>query len=151
MGLDMYLYKHTYVQNWRHMDESELHKITVKEGGKIRKDIKPERIAYIIEQVGYWRKFNALHNWFVKECQKGIDECQTTYISRENLGLLLKTLKSIRDDHSLAGELLPTASGFFFGSSEVDEYYFKEIVKTIELLEEELKTTNGDYYYRSSW
>ena len=28
------------------------------------------------EEVAYWRKFNALHNWFVQNCQDGVDECQ---------------------------------------------------------------------------
>ena len=61
MGLDMYLYKKSYVKNWQHMKPESLHKITIKKGGKVRKDIKTDRITYIIEEVAYWRKANAIH------------------------------------------------------------------------------------------
>ena len=29
----------------------------------------------IMEMVGYWRKQNAIHNWFVENVQDGIDDC----------------------------------------------------------------------------
>ena len=29
----------------------------------------------IIEQVGYWRKANQIHNWFVENVQDGEDDC----------------------------------------------------------------------------
>ena len=162
MGLDMYLSKKTYVKNWRHMSPEELHKITVKKGGKVRKDIKPERISYIVEEVGYWRKFNALHNWFVENCQGGVDECQVSDVSFENLQELLEVLKKVQslkpkdgevtiNEEKLA-ELLPTSSGFFFGSTDYDEYYFEEIDRTIELLEELVKEGEGEeFYYQASW
>ena len=57
----MYLYKKTYVQNWEHTSPEKRHTFEIKMGGEIRKDIKPERICYIVEQIAYWRKFNALH------------------------------------------------------------------------------------------
>ena len=30
----------------------------------------------IIERVGYWRKANQIHNWFVNRVQDGIDDCE---------------------------------------------------------------------------
>ena len=33
----------------------------------------------------------------------------------------------VLDDNSLAEELLPTRSGFFFGSTDYDEWYFEDI------------------------
>ena len=62
MGLDMYLHKKTYVKNWDHMKPEELHEITVKKGGKVRKDIKPDRINEVVEEVAYWRKANAIQD-----------------------------------------------------------------------------------------
>ena len=36
-------------------------------------------------KVGYWRKANAIHAWFVKHCQAGVDDCNSHSVSRENL------------------------------------------------------------------
>jgi hypothetical protein len=49
--------------------------------------------------------------------------------------------------------LLPTADGFFFGSTDYDEYYWSEIEETAKGLEKVLKldTDKWDFYYRASW
>lgn len=157
MGLDQYLYKKTYVKNWNHMTPEELHEITINKGNKKRKDIKPERISYIIEEVGYWRKFNALHNWFVMNCQNGDDDCGEHYVSEEQLKELLETLNKVKEFKSdpineELRNLLPTQSGFFFGGTEYDEYYFDEVERTIEMISELLtEEGSGDFYYNSSW
>jgi hypothetical protein len=78
MGLDMYLTRKVYVKNWSFRKPEELHEITVKRGGQPRTDINPEKISYVIEDVAYWRKANAIHKWFVDNCQDGVDECQET-------------------------------------------------------------------------
>ncbi len=48
-------------------------------------------------------------------------------------------------------ELLPTASGFFFGSTDYDEYYMKDLQDTINMLEPLLEDEDGEYEYSSSW
>lgn len=152
MGLDMYLNKKTYVQNWEHMKKEELHKVTVKKNGKVRKDIKPERISYIEEQICYWRKANQIHKWFVDNCQDGEDDCRNAYVDPEQLQELLDICKQIEKDPSEAMRLLPPQSGFFFGSTDVDDYYMEDIKNTIKMLEEVLaEEGTGDFYYRSSW
>lgn len=151
MGLDMYLSRRSYVKNWDFMDDKEKHTISIKKGGKVRKDIKPERISYIVEQVGCWRKFNALHNWFVANVQDGNDNCGEYYVDHNQLEKLLEDLKSINNDSKIAEQKLPTASGFFFGGTEYDEYYFSEVQRTIELIEELLEDKEGSFYYSSSW
>ena len=182
MGLDMYLSKKTYVENWNHMDKSELHDIIVKKGGKIRKDIKPDRISEITESVAYWRKANQIHNWFVDNVQGGEDDCREYYVDREQLQELLNICTEVRlsttmeegvvvngkrlvdgvwmpifeegktlKDSSIAEELLPTTSGFFFGGTDYDEWYMQQIEYTINTLTELLKEDDGDFYYRASW
>jgi hypothetical protein len=55
-------------------------------------------------------------------------------------------------DATVAQEVLPTVSGFFFGSTEYNEYYWQDIQETKEMLEKELaKESRGTYYYHSSW
>jgi hypothetical protein len=53
-------------------------------------------------------------------------------------------------DPSVARELLPTGSGFFFGGTDYDEYYYNDLVETQKMLEELLLEEDGEFYYRSS-
>ena len=154
MGLDMYLSKKTYVKNWDFQDDSKKHDITVKLGGVTRDDIKPERISNITEEVMYWRKANAIHNWFVQNCQDGIDECQESYVSKEQLEELADICEKVVETKDAS--LLETKGGFFFGSVDYDEYYFQECERTANTLRKLLaeETPNGyggDFYYQSSW
>lgn len=104
-------------------------------------------------EAGYWRKANAIHKWFVDNCQNGIDECQETLIDHQDLESLLATINTVLVDHSKAGELLPPSEGFFFGSTEIDEYYIRDLEYTKELLEKILSSDqkDWDFYYRASW
>lgn len=153
MGLDMYLSRRTYVQNWDFMKPEERHTIAISRGGTIRSDIKPERISYVIEQVAYWRKSNQIHAWFVKHVQDGKDECQEAYVSREQLGELLELCQTVIESPERAAELLPTQPGFFFGGTEYGDDYFDDLKQTIEMLKGILAEpdNDGSFYYRSSW
>lgn len=95
MGLDMYLSKRTYVQNWDHQAPKDRHKIVTKLGGRPHPTIRPERVSYIIEQVAYWRKANAIHKWFVDNVQDGVDECQESYVTTEQLAELVGLCKQV--------------------------------------------------------
>lgn len=159
MGLDMYLSKRTYVKNWDHMKPEERHEVSVTRNGTAVAHIKPERVKYIIEEVAYWRKANAIHDWFVKNCQDGVDECQETYVNRESLEELLGVITEILDApegeerDKKAGELLPPCAGFFFGSTEVDDWYYQDLEFTKTCLAEILaEPDEGDgFIYQSSW
>jgi hypothetical protein len=153
MGLDMYLYKKHYVKNWDWMADHEKHTISIKKGKKKLDHIKPDRICYVMEQVMEWRKFNALHKWFVDNVQEGVDDCKECFVDESDLKMLLETLTYVYENKDTAETILPTAQGFFFGSDEIDEYYWEEVKSTIiqlkDILEEDNK--NASFYYRSSW
>ena len=149
MGLDMYLNKRTYVQYWEHNGDDN-YEVKVTKGGEPTK-INPKKVKYIVEEAGYWRKQNQIHRWFVENVQEGIDNCGEYYVSKEDLETLLDLCQKVKADHSLAQSLLPSASGFFFGGTEYDEWYFDGIDNTIQILEEALEDERGDYYYSSSW
>ena len=60
--------------------------------------------------------------------------------------------KKIDANHSLAEELLPSASGFFFGGTEYDEWYYNDIAHTIKCLTEALEDESADEFeYHASW
>jgi hypothetical protein len=149
MGLDMYLDKRTYVKYWEHNGDNNYEVKVTKKGEPT--NIQPKKVKYIIEEAGYWRKQNQIHRWFVENVQQGVDNCGDYYVDRNQLETLLELCQKVKADNSLADELLPSASGFFFGGTEYDEWYFDGIDNTIDILKEALEDENGEYYYSSSW
>lgn len=48
--------------------------------------------------------------------------------------------------------MLPTASGFFFGSTDDDEHYHQDLKETSEVIAGLLtEKDHGVFYYSSSW
>jgi hypothetical protein len=152
MGLDMYLYKKNYIRQGDWYKPEVVNEVVVKTGGEVDTKIKPERVKYVVEEVGYWRKANQIHNWFVQNVQKGNDDCGSYYVSRDVLQELLELCKKVKEDNSLASILLPSASGFFFGGTDYDEWYFNDIDNTIKIIEECFEDEHADdFEYSSSW
>ena len=142
MGLDQYLTRKTYV--------------TFEQRKNLHIDIEgvdSSKISYIEEEVGYWRKANQIHRWFAEKVQDGVDDCGTYNVSKEQLKELLDLAKEVQANPELAKKELPRASGFFFGSTEYDEYYLSDINDTIAILTPILEREKdwGCYYYRASW
>ena len=157
MGLDMYLYKKTYLSTGDFIKEEFREEITLTKGGKPHPKIKKENVKYVVEEVGYWRKANHIHKWFVDNVQEGDDDCAEYEVSRDQLMSLLKTCNEVVDDYRDTGgtkahELLPTSTGFFFGDTSYDQHYFGTIFETIEIIEDLLEEDiDGNLYYESSW
>lgn len=156
MGLDMYLSKKTYVKQWEHIPKEEQFEVTVQRNGEVYDKIKPERISYVTEEVMYWRKSNQIHDWFVKNCQNGVDDCGEYYVGADDLKKLYQMCKEVMEfnPEKHPQDILPTTDGFFFGNTEYDEWYYNDIKSTIEFLEGEMNSDgvfSGDYYYQSSW
>jgi len=106
------------------------------------------------EEVFYWVKFNALHGWFVKHVQDGKDDCGDYIIPKSKLDYLLEVLEDVNKRPRSAKRLLPTESGFFFGGTEYDEYYFDNVKKSVTTIRSILADTDfetEDLYYTSSW
>ena len=85
MGLDMYLTKETDVKNWDRLAKKDRYKINARSGGKLCKHIKSERVSRIMEDVGYWRKANDVHNWLVRNVQNNVDDCGRYHVTEKNL------------------------------------------------------------------
>lgn len=105
-------------------------------------------------EVGYWRKANHIHNWFVKNVQNGTDECDMYEVNKEKLIELRDVCKEVINNTTKAESLLPTQSGFFFGGVEYDELYFTKTQTTIDIINKVLEETDFEkdmITYRSSW
>jgi hypothetical protein len=100
----------------------------------------------------YWRKANQIHNWFVTNVQGGEDDCGNYYVSQDKLKELL-----IICEHSLENKdstLLQPQEGFFFGGTDIDEWYWNNIADTITQLRRIFDLPEIDslsFYYNSSW
>jgi hypothetical protein len=106
----------------------------------------------------YWRKANAVHSWFVQNCQDGIDECQESPVSREDLQALREQCLAAvaaydTGDKDVAEELMTPKAGFFFGSYDVDDWWRSDIQQTAEEIERVLRDAPQDVYftYQASW
>ena len=59
-------------------------------------------------EIGYWRKANAIHKWFVDNVQNGVDDCGEYKVTKEQLIQLHNACNDVLNNHSLA-ESLPNA------------------------------------------
>ena len=164
MGLDMYLTKKTYIgANYEHRGVSGKIDITIKDSPV---NINLNRVSSISEHVGYWRKANQIHRWFVENVQDGEDDCREYNVSRQDFQNLLEVVNTVvasegtPEESSVIQEILPPSSGFFFGSTEVDSWYWEDLETTKNIvskilaeMDEDAKNPDVwvDYYYSSSW
>ena len=155
MGLDMYLNAKRYLSDYRDADAP------AKDGilqqfpelnAYLEEESEANPITGVIAKVGYWRKANQIHNWFVQNVQEGQDDCMPYYVGRQQLLELKSICERVLADNSLAGELLPTQAGFFFGGTEYDEMYFSDLKETVRLIDKALTLPDAwDFQYQSSW
>ena len=188
MGLDMYLYVERGVYSFLDEEQYEEVKRFVESrvmGTPLKEDSKrPWGGAYSVRhEVAYWRKANAIHSWFVENVQDGVDECQLSYVSLEHLESLVNSCSRVLEllnpfcaeaydvnDWELgkeipfrvkeeAEEILTPTGGFFFGSTDIDMYFYNTVRYTHDRLGEVLEWIRGEHegnrfwsvFYRSSW
>ena len=155
MGLDMYLYAKQFVasSDW----ESEDNRKKVKSIARLMKGTKflfdDLQFAEVKLQIAYWRKANHIHKYFIDKCAGGKDECQNMHVDVDHLKDLLNRCETVLKDKSKARELLPTQSGFFFGGTDYDQWYYEDIEDTIPTLQKILKNAQDtwEFEYRASW
>lgn len=194
MGLDMFLWKmkkqkgktfDEVMEIKRKLDNEEIKGVEKENLKMYMFHTKLENINYeydsLFKEVYYWRKANAIHQWFVDNIQDGIDDCGDYRVTQKDLQILIDTLKEVynslcdkemitkkvqdgsieyeikafkEEDLEKAKELLPTQEGFFFGGTEYDEYYFEQIKDTLndlQIINECFDFENNYLIYGSSW
>jgi hypothetical protein len=143
MGLDMYLNAKRFL--W-HNEEELGEKVA-----EVFPELKGKRVKEVVVEAMYWRKANAIHKWFVDNCQEGEDDCGNYYVGREQLEELRQLiLKALAEKDAT---LLPPTAGFFFGSDKVDQYYWEDLRSTEEGIVKCLADFPSDweFEYHSSW
>jgi len=156
MGLDMYLSAKRSFYNMNYMKKAdkyeELHKREIRVNEGIRKLLpemfKTGNLDYVkIEfEVGYWRKANQIHKWFVDNCQDGVDDCKEYYVDRDKL----KELKQLCEDVIKQSKLIDGAvlNGYTFDGqgNKVHHTEKGKIVKNTDTAQTLLPTTSGFFF-----
>ena len=193
MGLDMYIHKTVH----KYGDSNNIDDLTYDKFGRTN--------SYdLTTTVGYWRKANAIHRYFVKNFGDGVDESQDMYITTDDLKNLIGVCENVikvfvgkklvlnktpentegvadevtitedwlkdnweklfsydlaealtEDEVKSIDDILPTQSGFFFGSTDYDVGYLYDIVKTVYMLDDIIANDKPEEYaqytYYGSW
>ena len=164
MGHDMYFFaKKTTYKSFSKWDEPDrTNNVNYPKDLKIFSDYIYDRNFKSVQtetiyQIGYFRKFNALHSYIVKTFANGVDDCQDIILYKEDVEQIKKVLDDVLNAHQQvekAKELLPTQSGFFFGGTDYDDYYFEEAKVAADLMQSFLDNFDFDKYqliYEASW
>ncbi len=149
MGLDMYLEAERYIQNWGHNPpEQQYHTIvTNKLGQEIELPCEPHTIVC---QIGYWRKANAIHKWFVDNVQDGVDECQRSDVSREQLQDLLTIVNRVLSSTKLIDGKIKNGSEASF--EKYGDHEFHDVIEdgkkmeSVAVASELLPTEEGCFF-----
>lgn len=158
MGLDMYLTAERYVSGYSDVPTRDKIMAALNEYPPLRDE---GSHAVVNVSVAYWRKANAIHAWFVENVQDGEDKCEKTYVPFDKLKELVATCEGLlaKRDPEQAAEELPTADGFFFGSTDYDDWYWDNVSETFAVLKplvtwleaDKERLNNWDLFYQSSW
>lgn len=91
------------------------------------------------DELAYFRKVNFLVNYFFGEDYTDGDNCRPLTIYKEQCEDLIERCKTVLEkrDEETSLELLPPICGFFFGSTDIDDYYYRDV--------EEVKTQFEDF------
>lgn len=132
-----------------------------------------------LEELGYWRKANAIHNWLSRA-----DSGEDVEVSWDNLMRLGEICAEVLQSTSLesakvmngsrlvggiwepnivlglrlsnitvAESLLPTQDGFFWGSTAYDQGYWNDLLHTIIIINKILLVKNKykKFIYNANW
>ena len=165
MGLDMYLNarKHLEKINWKALQSNDELSYNSPEAVYPKfndlleltqlKDVATDIYGATVEVTcAYWRKANQIHNWFVTNIQNGEDNCGEYYVPQDKLTELM-----VICEHALEfkdSTLLPPQAGFFFGGTDIDEWYWRDLESTVTQLKRIFalpEVDNLSFYYSSSW
>lgn len=165
MGLDQYLYAKVKDPTASPEERLRVHRTDEEVATLSKEDVDfnklmenfntwPKQAWYYLPtvwEIGYWRKANQIHNWFVENCNAGADDQQTYLVHPELLMDLKDRCEQVLATPALAAKLLPTVSGFFFGSTDYDEWYVQDLQDTLEIIARVDDWRGHDILYGASW
>ncbi len=161
MGLDQYLSAKKYVSKFDYSDPQ--NRIITQEYMDLLPMDTPDITTYgqfagisVVYPVGYWRKANAIHNFFVREVGEEVDDCREMWVNRDILVELRSRCSDVLkadNTEKMAEEVgLETVAGFFFGDTSYGDWYKEDLKLTIEICDKVLALPEEySLYYQASW
>ena len=73
----------------------------------------------------YFRKVNFLFKYY--EDRGKMHDQYYAFTDKEDIDDIIDKCERVLRNHGLAHQLLPTQEGFFFGSTDYDEWYFRDV------------------------
>jgi hypothetical protein len=152
MGLDQYLEAERFFWDGYDENDTKLVKALTDQIYELKRS--GRKVKKVVVEAAYWRKCNQIHNWFVENVQNQNDDCGRYYVGRDQLKDLIELIDKAIENKDAS--LLPTKSGFFFGNTDINEYYWDQLTYSRNVLDKALKDlfySEGDwsFYYQSSW
>jgi hypothetical protein len=180
MGLDHGLYKKIYTKKWDHIAADKQMTVTVSKGSETIRLSNPVYVLDEVitlrkaNAIHNWFVENVqdgndnCEDYYVSRSQltELLDTINKVLVSSKLVKGKVVNGYNFKDgkrepimedgkfikDPSLAAELLPTGSGFFFGSTEYDEWYYQDLKDTAEAITTALEDDQAEsFQYWSSW
>lgn len=104
------------------------------------------------EEVAYWRKANAIHDWFDRlyQEQTGSEEelgdCQTMYVSKEDLQKLKEDCQKVLNSSKLVYKEVPVRNYDFDKKEYVTTSKMKKVLDDTSVAEKVLPTRSGFFF-----
>ena len=95
-------------------------------------------------------------NRILSNAKIGIGKVKNGEVYNREIGKFVPCYETgeVIENPELAQELLPTESGFFYGQTDYNQWYLKDLRETVEQIDEILKTVDFDEYdivYHAWW
>lgn len=109
---------------------------------EVKEVFKQEREHHYSLHDAYFRKVNFIYEYFRNKLEE--ECCKATKKDIEDLIDTCKDVLVHKGDEDYAKLYLPTTAGFFFGSTEYDEWYWKDVKDCKKQMEKIYKTLKDD-------
>lgn len=106
--------------------------------------------GYYLQYDAYFRKVNFLFAYF---SPKMVEDCYSS-VTLEDVNDLISKCERILSNEVKGEDTLPTQAGFFFGSTDYDDYYYydvKDCLKQMKGFKKILEKSGSDGYVIFSW
>ena len=102
-------------------------------------------------EAAYFRKCNMLHTWVTAYCEREPENCEEIKLPRSAVEKIISDAAIVLSNLTLGPKILPTADGFFFGSTDYDDIYIRKVTHIRDDLREMLDSFDARWFYYVEW